>query len=155
MACQPCPFGTGGGGGDCLSTTYKLDGNLLAVEEVHALEDDAEGALANLLPYSVVHPHDVGRRRRHFLDEMGGVGLATRSGCRVSGICNRVEPSVLIFNRLSWRPSVNGRIDGGWTPEACRGKPSCCDDRGGAWRQKRQITVRIARGIWDMRCSGK
>ena len=99
----------GTGGSDCF-WTYKLDGDLLAVEEVHALKDDAERALANLLPDSVVHPHDVRRRRRHFV--LDGRSWSRDSiGLRVSSICNRVEPSVLGFNRPSWRPSMRGRMD--------------------------------------------
>lgn len=48
----------------------KLDGYLLLVEQVGALKDDAEGALANLLPDAVVDAHDVGR---------GGAG--SHGGC--------------------------------------------------------------------------
>lgn len=40
----------------------ELDSDLLLVQEVGALEDDAKGALAYLLPDAVVHAHDVGRR---------------------------------------------------------------------------------------------
>jgi hypothetical protein len=40
----------------------KLDGDLLLVEQVGALEDDAEAALANLLPDAVVDAHHVGGR---------------------------------------------------------------------------------------------
>ena len=46
----------------------ELDGDLLLVEQVGALEDDAERALANLLADAIVDAHDVGRRcvsRRH------------------------------------------------------------------------------------------
>lgn len=42
------------------ASTYKLDGDLLAVEQVRALKDDAKGALSDLLPHPVVHPHNVG-----------------------------------------------------------------------------------------------
>jgi hypothetical protein len=38
----------------------ELDGNLLLVEQVGALEDDAEGALADLLADAVVDADDVG-----------------------------------------------------------------------------------------------
>lgn len=38
----------------------ELDGNLLLVEQVGALEDDAKGALANLLADAVVDADDVG-----------------------------------------------------------------------------------------------
>jgi hypothetical protein len=41
--------------------TYKLDGNLLAVEEVHALKDDAKRALSNLLSHPVVDAHYIRR----------------------------------------------------------------------------------------------
>jgi hypothetical protein len=41
----------------------ELDGDLLLVQQVGALEDDTEGALANLLPDAVVDADDVGRRR--------------------------------------------------------------------------------------------
>lgn len=41
--------------------THKLDGDLLVVQQVGALEDDTEGALADLLPDPVVDAHDVGR----------------------------------------------------------------------------------------------
>ena len=37
----------------------KLDGHLLLVEQVGALKDDAETALANLLADAVVHADDV------------------------------------------------------------------------------------------------
>jgi len=37
----------------------ELDGDLLLVEQVGALEDDAETALANLLADAVVHAHNV------------------------------------------------------------------------------------------------
>jgi hypothetical protein len=39
----------------------KLDGDLLLVEQVGALKDDAEAALANLLADAVVDTHHVGR----------------------------------------------------------------------------------------------
>ena len=41
--------------------TYKFDGNLLVVEEVGALKDDAKRTLANLFGYSIVDAIDVGR----------------------------------------------------------------------------------------------
>jgi hypothetical protein len=47
--------------GENRSYTYKLDGDLLAVEKVHSFKDDAKRAFSNLLPYSIVHPHDVRR----------------------------------------------------------------------------------------------
>ena len=48
----------------------KLDGDLLLVEQVGALEDDAEAALADLLADAVVHADDVGARTaaRHCVD---------------------------------------------------------------------------------------
>lgn len=48
----------------------EFDGDLLLVEQVGALEDDAEAALANLLADAVVHADDVGARAaaRHGVD---------------------------------------------------------------------------------------
>lgn len=48
----------------------ELDGDLLLVEQVGALEDDAEAALADLLADAVVHADDVGTRTaaRHGVD---------------------------------------------------------------------------------------
>ncbi|KAF1960120.1 hypothetical protein CC80DRAFT_285472 [Byssothecium circinans] len=40
----------------------ELDGNLLLVEQVGALEDNAKAALANLLADAIMHAHDVRRR---------------------------------------------------------------------------------------------
>lgn len=37
----------------------ELDGDLLLVEQVGALEDDAKGALSNLLADAIMHAHDV------------------------------------------------------------------------------------------------
>ena len=39
----------------------ELDGDLLLVEQVGAFEDDAKGALSDLLADAIVHAHDVGR----------------------------------------------------------------------------------------------
>jgi hypothetical protein len=39
--------------------TYKLDCDLLAVEEVHSLKDDAKRAFSDLLSYPVVDAHYV------------------------------------------------------------------------------------------------
>lgn len=39
--------------------TYKLDGDLLVVEKVRALENHAKGTLPNLLSHPVVHPNNV------------------------------------------------------------------------------------------------
>lgn len=60
----------------------KLDGNLLLVEQIGALEDDAEAAFANLLADAIVHAYDVGRgaaarhcgRCRWRVRVTGGVG---------------------------------------------------------------------------------
>jgi hypothetical protein len=41
--------------------TYKLDSHLLAIEKVHSFEDDAKGALSDLLPHSIMHPNNVRR----------------------------------------------------------------------------------------------
>jgi hypothetical protein len=41
----------------------ELDGDLLLVEQVGALENDAKATLANLLPDAIVDAHHVGRRR--------------------------------------------------------------------------------------------
>jgi hypothetical protein len=46
-------------------TTYKLDGDLLVVEQVGTLKQHAKGALANFLADTVVHAYDVGRRGGH------------------------------------------------------------------------------------------
>lgn len=40
--------------------TYKFDSHLLVVQEICALEDDTEGALADFLSYPIVDTHDVG-----------------------------------------------------------------------------------------------
>ena len=53
--------------------TYKLDGDLLVVQQVGALEQHTKRALANLLADAIVHAHDVGRRRGH------GSGVIQRS----------------------------------------------------------------------------
>lgn len=47
--------------------THKLDGDLLVVEEIRTLENDTKGALSDLLPYTVMHTNNVGRRRSHCL----------------------------------------------------------------------------------------
>lgn len=56
----------------------ELDGDLLLVEQVRALEDDTKAALANLLADAIMHAHDVGRgaSARHccYLEEVGGRG---------------------------------------------------------------------------------
>lgn len=39
--------------------TYKLDGDLLAVQEICALEDDTKRTLPDFLPHSVVDAHHV------------------------------------------------------------------------------------------------
>lgn len=46
-------------------STYKLDGNLLVVQQVGALENDTERALANLLADAVVHADDIGGGGSH------------------------------------------------------------------------------------------
>lgn len=46
----------------CLNTawdTHKFDGDLLVVQKVGTLEDDAEGTLADLLAHPVMHANDV------------------------------------------------------------------------------------------------
>lgn len=58
--CQPCRSWNALHRG-VLWMTYKLDGNLLAVEQVHSLKDDTKRALSNLLPYPVVDAHYVRR----------------------------------------------------------------------------------------------
>lgn len=50
---QPTGYARGG------STTYEFDGNLLIVQQVCSLKDDTKGALADLLPYSVMHTNDI------------------------------------------------------------------------------------------------
>ena len=40
----------------------KLDGDLSVVEEIGSFENNAETALANLLPYSVVYTHHIAAR---------------------------------------------------------------------------------------------
>lgn len=45
--------------------THKLDSNLLVVQQVGALENDAKRALADLLADAVVHADDVRRGRSH------------------------------------------------------------------------------------------
>jgi hypothetical protein len=47
----------------------ELDGNLLLVEQVGALKDDAKGALANLLTDAIVDAHDVARARARCHDD--------------------------------------------------------------------------------------
>lgn len=39
--------------------TYKLDGDLLVVEEVCAFEDDAKGAFTDLLPDPIMHTDNI------------------------------------------------------------------------------------------------
>lgn len=39
--------------------TYEFDGDLLVVQEVGSLEDNTKGALADLLPHSVVNADDI------------------------------------------------------------------------------------------------
>ena len=60
--------------------TYKLDGDLLVVEEIGSLKDDTKRALANLLPHSIVHTYDIGRRRHG-----GDAWRSWRSGRRSAG----------------------------------------------------------------------
>lgn len=48
--------------GDGENKTYKLNGDLLVVQQVSSLEDDTEGALADFLADAVVHADDVGGR---------------------------------------------------------------------------------------------
>ena len=43
---------------------YKFDGDLLVVQKIGSLEDDAKRALANLLADAIVHADDVGGRGR-------------------------------------------------------------------------------------------
>lgn len=45
--------------------TDKLDGDLLVVEEIGSFENDAKGALTNLLTDTVMDTYDIGRRRSH------------------------------------------------------------------------------------------
>jgi hypothetical protein len=58
----------------------KLNGDLLLVEQVGALEDDAEAALANLLADAVVDADDVGTRAaaRHGVDGVRTGGVRER-----------------------------------------------------------------------------
>jgi hypothetical protein len=49
--------------GSVTFTRLELDRDLLLVEQVGALEDDAKAALADLLADAVVDAHHVGRRR--------------------------------------------------------------------------------------------
>lgn len=39
--------------------TYKLDGDLLVVEEIDTLKYDTERTLSDLFANSVMHPHNV------------------------------------------------------------------------------------------------
>lgn len=45
--------------------TYKLDGDLLVVEQVCAFEDDTKRTLSYLLSHSVVHTDDIAAAARH------------------------------------------------------------------------------------------
>jgi hypothetical protein len=48
-----------GAGNAEVEQTYKLDGDLLVVEQVCAFEQNAKGALSNLLADAIVHAYDV------------------------------------------------------------------------------------------------
>jgi hypothetical protein len=41
--------------------THKLDCDLLVVQQICSLEQDTERTLTNLLSYTIMHTHDVGR----------------------------------------------------------------------------------------------
>lgn len=47
------------------TVTYKLDGDLLVVQQVGSFKDDAKGTLADLLPHTVVDAHNIRGRRGH------------------------------------------------------------------------------------------
>jgi hypothetical protein len=62
--------------------TNKFNGNLLVVEKVGALEDDAKGAFTNLLANTIVDANDIGRRRRHgYQTERLAVDSRTKCCC--------------------------------------------------------------------------
>ena len=67
----------------------ELDGYLLLVEQVGALEDDAKGALANLLADAVVNADDVGggaaARHGGWGWESAGAAAGTAGGGRRRG----------------------------------------------------------------------
>jgi len=66
--------------------TYKLDGNLLVVQEIGAFEDDAEGALSNLLADAIMHADHVGRGR-HGLRRATAPSVVLQTGRWTSRVC--------------------------------------------------------------------
>jgi hypothetical protein len=73
----------------------ELDGDLLLVEQVGALENDAKATLANLLPDAVVDAHHVGRRRA----AAGHVDARYRVPCRGCGDRRRNPDGTAAGNR--------------------------------------------------------
>jgi hypothetical protein len=59
--------------------TYEFDGHLLIVQQIGAFENDAEGALANLLADAIMHADHVGRGR-HGLRRAGARRALLQSG---------------------------------------------------------------------------
>lgn len=57
--------------------THEFDGNVLVVQQIGPLENNAKGALANLLPDPVVHADDIRRRGSHGVGTMSGRHRAT------------------------------------------------------------------------------
>lgn len=111
--------------------TYKLDCDLLVVQQVGALEQHAEGALANLLSDAIVHAHDVGRRRGH------GSGVVQRSLERgLHGAVRDEEGD----NRS--RTTTNGcvRAGCGWTIACRKDGGRCASAR--SWRLRESRSLR-------------
>jgi hypothetical protein len=65
--------------------THKLDCDLLVVQQICSLEQDTERTLANLLSYTIMHTHDVGRRRGH------GSGDRQEPACRLQSGDNEMD----------------------------------------------------------------
>jgi hypothetical protein len=104
-------------------TTYKLDSNLLIIEQVGAFEQYAKGALANLLADAVVHAYDVGRRRGHGSgaekNPLRSSSLATIIGGMRTAVVARIPKAMGAAGgeRKSWAVGVLGV-----SMEACGGQ---------------------------------
>lgn len=67
--------------------TYKLDRNLLVVQQIGALKDDTKGTLANFLANAVVNTDDIGGGRTHV--DHGCCVVSCRVVSRIDGGCSR------------------------------------------------------------------
>lgn len=85
----------------------KLDSDLLLVEQVGALENDAEAALADFLPDAIVHAHHVGRRSAAAHLERKSRWFAGGEGSRV-GVGVREDRSRLRGRMGAMQPTGEG-----------------------------------------------